>query len=70
METAKSSNGIGFIGLLQIVFIVLKLCKIIEWSWWEVMLPFEICALIFILAIVSLFFIRWYAKYSHNKLRK
>lgn len=32
-------GGIGFIGLLQIVFIVLKLCGVIGWSWWLVLLP-------------------------------
>ena len=33
------SGGIGFVGILQIVFIVLKLCKVISWNWWIVMLP-------------------------------
>lgn len=33
------SGGIGFPGVLQIVFIVLKLCKVISWSWWIVFLP-------------------------------
>jgi len=31
--------GIGFIGLLQIAFIVLRLCKVIKWSWWLVFAP-------------------------------
>lgn len=35
----NNKNGIGFIGLLQIAFIVLKLCGIINWSWWIVFLP-------------------------------
>lgn len=35
----NSSKGIGFFGLLQIVFIVLKLCGVINWSWWYVLLP-------------------------------
>ena len=34
-----SSSGIGFIGLLQIVFIVLKLIGKIDWSWWWVLAP-------------------------------
>lgn len=34
-----SSTGIGFLGLLAIVFIVLKLCKVIDWSWWYVTMP-------------------------------
>ena len=35
----KSSGGIGFCGLLSIVFIVLKLCGIIHWSWLWVLAP-------------------------------
>ena len=35
----STSNGIGFIGLLTIVFIVLKLTKVISWSWWWVVSP-------------------------------
>jgi hypothetical protein len=30
----------GGIGLLGIVFIVLKLTGVIDWSWWWVLLPF------------------------------
>lgn len=35
----NSSKGVGFTGLLQIVFIVLKLCGVIKWSWWAVLIP-------------------------------
>ena len=35
----NSSGGIGFLGLLTIVFIILKLCKIISWSWLWVLVP-------------------------------
>ena len=38
MEKEKS-GGIGFCGALQITFIVLKLCKVIDWSWWWVFAP-------------------------------
>ena len=34
-----SSSGIGFWGLLQIAFIVLKLIDKIDWSWWWVLAP-------------------------------
>ncbi|WPK37731.1 hypothetical protein [Escherichia phage AV124] len=30
---------IGFLGLLALVFITLKLCGVIAWSWWLVLLP-------------------------------
>ena len=32
-------GGISFFGLLQIVFIVLKLIDKIDWSWWWVLAP-------------------------------
>ena len=37
--TENKTVGIGFIGLLQIAFIVLRLCKVIEWPWWLVFAP-------------------------------
>lgn len=36
----SSSGGIGVIGLLGVAFVVLKLCGVIEWSWWWVTAPF------------------------------
>ncbi len=38
-ESSSSSGGIGFVGLLTIVFITLKLCDVIAWSWWWVWSP-------------------------------
>lgn len=34
-----SCGGVGFLGLLTIVFITLKLCNVINWSWWWVTMP-------------------------------
>ena len=34
-----SNNGVGFLGLLTILFIGLKLCHVINWSWLLVFLP-------------------------------
>lgn len=42
----NTSGGIGFAGLLTIVFIVLKLCKVISWSWWWVFSPLWISAIL------------------------
>jgi hypothetical protein len=36
---SESTGGIGFFGLLAILFIGLKLTGCIEWSWWLVLLP-------------------------------
>jgi len=35
----KESGGIGFLGVLAIVFITLKLVNVIDWSWWWVLSP-------------------------------
>ena len=33
------NGGVGFFGLLQVVFIALKVAKVIDWSWWLIFLP-------------------------------
>lgn len=50
-----TSGGIGFAGLLTIVFIVLKLCNVIKWSWVWVLSPLWISvALFFVILIIVL----------------
>ena len=55
-SSGATSGGIGFTGLLTIVFVVLKLIGVIDWSWWWVLSPAWIgiaLALVFIgIAIV------------------
>ena len=38
-SSSSSSGGIGFVGLLQVLFIGLKLTNFIAWPWWQVLLP-------------------------------
>ena len=40
------SGGIGFFGLLGIVFITLKLCGVIDWEWWLVLAPIWVPVLV------------------------
>lgn len=47
-SSSSSSGGIGFAGLLTIAFIVLKLTGVIDWSWWWVLSPIWISALLLI----------------------
>lgn len=47
-----TSGGIGFTGMLTIVFIVLKLLDVIKWSWWWVLSPIWIS---FGIALVVIF---------------
>lgn len=48
------TGGVGFVGLLQLVFIVLKLCKVITWSWWAVLLPTFISVGLFVMLIIGI----------------
>ena len=41
--------GLGIFDVVGVVFIILKLCKIIDWSWWWVTAPFWLPAIIVIL---------------------
>ena len=39
MNTESKSSGLGISAVLQIVFLVLKLTGLIDWSWWLVLVP-------------------------------
>lgn len=59
-NSSASSGGIGFCGLLTIVFIVLKLLGKITWSWLWVLSPlwivWAICLIILLIfGIIKLF---------------
>lgn len=50
----RNSGGMGFIGWLQLAFIILKIIGAIHWSWFWVLSPFWGWVLIaFILAMIS-----------------
>ena len=54
-STASSSGGIGFAGLLTILFIALKLTGVITWSWVWVLSPLWIglaLVLVFLLLVL------------------
>ena len=50
-ENSGATGGIGFFGLLQIAFIILKLCGVINWSWVAVFIPTFISAGLVVLVI-------------------
>lgn len=68
-DNSSSSSGITFSGLLQITFIVLKLCKVISWSWWWVMAPTWIGISIMLLIIGVIFLIAYSADRWKYKVR-
>lgn len=55
-ENVKVNNsGIGFFGLLTLIFITLKLTGYIDWSWWLVLLPLFIPVIIIFAILVIMF---------------
>lgn len=53
---SKERISISFSGtsLLSVAFIVLKLCNVIDWSWWWVLAPiWMLLALVVILLIIK-----------------
>ena len=55
-SSSSSSSGIGFLGLLTILFIALKLTHYIDWSWWYVLAPiwFPFALVVGVMIIVGL----------------
>lgn len=52
---SSGGGGIGFAGLLTIVFITLKLLGVIDWSWVWVLAPMWISVLIACVILIILF---------------
>lgn len=50
----SNSGGIGLGGVLFVVFLVLKLVHVIDWSWWWVTAPLWIPVLV-VLGIFGIF---------------
>lgn len=51
-SSSSGKGGIGFTGALQIAFIVLKLCKVIDWSWFWVLAPTWIGLILIVIAAI------------------
>ena len=56
-DNVAASSGIGFAGLLTIVFIVLKLTGTIAWSWWWVLSPLWIPTVLLIAIFLAIFLV-------------
>ncbi len=55
-ENSSSSGGVGFFGLMFLIFMTLKLTGYITWSWWWVTAPlWGGFALIFLFVMIVAF---------------
>lgn len=69
-NSSKTAGGIGFTGALFLVFLVLKLTKVIDWSWWWVTAPLWIWAALAVIILMACGIFRWYMLRKINKRKK
>ena len=68
MNNKNRSSGLGFARALTIVFIILKLCNVINWSWWWVLSPIliDIAFTIIIIACFGIYELIMKKKHKHR----
>lgn len=57
MDKKTSSSGLGLSSVLTVIFVVLKLVGVIDWSWWWIFSPLliDIGLAVIILAIYAIY---------------
>ena len=63
-DNSNSSGGLGLGGVIFVVFLILKLTEVIDWSWWWVTSPlwipiafiFGVMGVIFLIAMITAMF--------------
>ena len=53
MKTEVSRDGTNIFTVVQVVFLILKLCGLIDWSWWWVLSPLWISVGICIVVLIG-----------------
>ena len=59
-ERGTVVQGLGLLDVLAVVFIVLRLCGVIHWSWWWVLAPLwmPLALIVVILVVVGVATVR------------
>ena len=65
-SSKAAKGGVSFAELLQLVFIVLKLCKVINWSWFWVLSPTLIPLMLLTIIMIVYFVCRFASKKMRN----
>lgn len=60
MKDSGSGGGLGLAGVLTVIFFVLKVIGVIDWSWIWVFSPLWISVLLFTSVLGTLLFIAYY----------
>ena len=53
-RSESKTTGLGLFSVLQIIFVVLKLCNLIDWSWLVVLIPTWISLGMFVIILLFL----------------
>jgi hypothetical protein len=75
-QKEATSKGIGFLGLLGLVFITLKLTGHIQWAWWWVLAPLwgplalALAVMLVLLLVAGLLFLLGVGISVYEKLTK
>ena len=51
-------KGFDILGVLCIIFVILKITNVIQWSWWLVLMPLWANIILFIIGLCILFIIQ------------
>jgi hypothetical protein len=66
-SSQSSSGGIGFMGLLALLFVGLKLTGYIAWSWWWVLAPMWAPTVVAIIVLAVVFAIEGFTESRRRK---
>lgn len=53
----ESNGSNGALSILLIAFVILKLCHVIDWSWWWVLSPLWIPFILLIIIIILIYYL-------------
>lgn len=66
-DISASGGGVGFCGMLTLIFITLKLTNNIDWSWWWVLSPLWIPVAIVLVVVVVVILLAIIAGFGKDK---
>ena len=58
-NNSSASGGMGLLGVLQVIFIVLKCLNLINWTWAQVFIPTFIGLGLFFIVLIIILIIVW-----------
>ena len=71
MSEERKTVNVGFMGLLALIFITLKLTGFIDWSWWYVTAPLwggvVLILVIYLITIIGGLGIVWFINRKNRK---